>query len=438
MSTSTEKGPPNTSTTHVSSGTVANHLRLIRVLSVCTWLLSTLLLNLASYLPLFDSSPRVVLNGSDSPFLRWDVFHFGHIATEGYIYEYEWAFFPGLPFFVMRLGAFVLHSLGILQSSSAFTWDNILKSGALIVAVTGANTTLYELTLELTGSPQMAFLSSLLSLLPSSPATLRLVPYTEPFFTFLSYKGMLYCARSRWFPALACFWLAANFRSNGFMLNGFIIWGMLVEPILFHRKMRWRRALNTLLMVFIAFMPFIGHQTVAYIAFCRNSSPGYNPPWCSNKMPLIYTYVQSKYWNSGFLLYWTLSQLPNFLLCAPVLALLLWFSAYYILRVLLPYTLHFLFPHSLRIPNPPSALTSPLLTMKLAPHAIHAFLFTLLLLFASHTQIILRLAASMPFTYWAAAHLCLKYPVWGKRWVTWSVVWGAISIVLWATFLPPA
>lgn len=187
---STEKGPVSTSPTRVSSSeTVKNHLRLIRVLSVSTWLLSTLLLYLASYLPLFDSSPRVLLDGLDSPFLRWDVFHFGHIATEGYVYEYEWAFFPGLPFFVMRAGAFVLHSLGILQSSGAFTWGNVLKSGALIVASTGANTTLYELTLKLTDSTQIAFLSSLLSLLPSSPATLRLVPYTEPFFTYLSYKG---------------------------------------------------------------------------------------------------------------------------------------------------------------------------------------------------------------------------------------------------------
>lgn len=235
------------------SKTVESHLRLLRMLSVGTWLLSALLLYLASYLPLFDSSPRVVLDGNDSLFLRWDAFHFGHIAKEFYVYEHEWAFFPGLPLFIMRLGAFVLHWLGILQSSSPFTWGNVLKSGALLVTTTGANTTLYELTLRLTGSPQMALLSSLLSLLPSSPATLRLVPYTEPFFTFLSYKGMfrihldqhelnvmsvgmLYCANSNWFRALACFWFASYFRSNGFLLSGFIVWGMLVEPVLLRQK----------------------------------------------------------------------------------------------------------------------------------------------------------------------------------------------------------
>jgi phosphatidylinositol glycan class V len=60
------------------------------------------------------------------------------------------------------------------------------------------------------------------------------------------------------------------------------------------------------------------------------------------------------------------------------------------------------------------------------------------LLFASHTQIVLRLAASMPIIYWAAAWLLLEHPKWGRAWVTWSVLWGAVSILLWGAFLPPA
>jgi phosphatidylinositol glycan class V len=74
----------------------------------------------------------------------------------------------------------------------------------------------------------------------------------------------------------------------------------------------------------------------------------------------------------------------------------------------------------------------------LTPHAIHAVVFAFFLLFASHTQITLRLAASMPFTYWAAAWIYLKYPSYGTAWVTWSVLWGLVSVILWGTFLPPA
>ncbi|TKA77635.1 hypothetical protein B0A49_04199 [Cryomyces minteri] len=37
----------------------------------------------------------------------------------------------------------------------------------------------------------------------------------------------------------------------------------------------------------------------------------------------IYTWVQGKYWNSGFLRYWTLSNAPLFLLAAPMLYVLI-------------------------------------------------------------------------------------------------------------------
>ncbi|KAJ2970795.1 hypothetical protein NUW54_g12651 [Trametes sanguinea] len=78
------------------------------------------------------------------------------------------------------------------------------------------------------------------------------------------------------------------------------------------------------------------------------------------------------------------------------------------------------------------------LTPAIAPHVIHGLIFCLLLLFASHTQIVLRQAASMPLTYWAAAWLLVERPKLGKWWVGWSVIWGAVSCILWAAFLPPA
>jgi hypothetical protein len=50
---------------------------------------------------------------------------------------------------------------------------------------------LYLLSLHHFKSPHMALLASLLAILPSSPATFLFVPYTEPFFTYLSYRGEL-------------------------------------------------------------------------------------------------------------------------------------------------------------------------------------------------------------------------------------------------------
>lgn len=168
------------------------HFRTLRILSVAALLLTSCLTYAASQLPLFDSSPRLLLSQSGSslakaalPLLRWDTFHFVHIAQEGYVYEYEWAFFPGTPF-VMRIFGEVLRRLdGGEQSTIAYA----LAGGGLASLLCGTTTTLYDITLHHFGSPTVAYLTCLLSLLPSSPATLRFSASTEPFFTYFSYGG---------------------------------------------------------------------------------------------------------------------------------------------------------------------------------------------------------------------------------------------------------
>jgi phosphatidylinositol glycan class V len=81
---------------------------------------------------------------------------------------------------------------------------------------------------------------------------------------------------------------------------------------------------------------------------------------------------------------------------------------------------------------------SVFVNLSVVPHAIHALVFSLLILFTSHVQIILRLASSMPFLYWSAARLLLEHPKLGKWWVGWSIIWGLVSLVNWGVFLPPA
>lgn len=85
-------------------------------------------------------------------------------------------------------------------------------------------------------------------------------------------------------------------------------------------------------------------------------------------------------------------------------------------------------------PHPPSLFLAP----SLFPHVLHALALTLLLTFNAHVQIALRVLPSLPVMYWAAARLVVERPRWGKAWVAWSIVWGAVSCVLWAVFLPPA
>lgn len=172
-----------------------NHIRLLRYLTIGSWMITTFLIQLASLLPLFDTSPITLLPRQSNkswtdiyiaPLLRWDAFHFAHIAKEGYIYEYQWAFFPGTPF-LMRIGAYLLRQLDPQVDETS--WKNILLSGSLAACIFESTSTLYQLTLHHFQSPSLALLVSLLSFFPSSPVTLQLVGYSEPFFTWLSYKG---------------------------------------------------------------------------------------------------------------------------------------------------------------------------------------------------------------------------------------------------------
>ncbi|KAF7322199.1 GPI mannosyltransferase 2 [Mycena kentingensis (nom. inval.)] len=293
--------------------------------------------------------------------LRWDAVHFLHVGRVGYVYEHEWAWFPGVPFLLS------VHKLAPTLLSSLLAWD--------------MTATMYALSLHHLKSPALGRLATLLSLLPSSPATLFIAPYTEPFFTYLSYKGMLFCAQSSYLLAALCFTAAAAFRANGFLLGGFIIWGLVVQPVLEGKK---ARVLECSILAAMTFLPFVAHNYAAYSAFCvATTAPA---PWCTQRLPLVYQYVQRHYWDVGFLRYWTLQQLPNILIGLPPIAVIAIFSVRAISK----------------------------LDATLLPHAIYALVMCAIYVFASHTQIVLRQAASLPIVYWAAAWLVVEHPEWGE------------------------
>ncbi|KAF8585916.1 glycosyltransferase family 76 protein [Ramaria rubella] len=411
------------------------HIRHLLLLNILIRILVSFLALLASYLPTFDSSANILLADAtstslvkrlSSTSLRWDAFHYLHISQRSYQFEYEWAFFPGVPMVLSAIERIVVLLTG--KEGGLLIYDVLLGHFLLSTFVTcEAIRTLYLLTMQHTQSPTLSLLSGYLSLLSSSPATLYLAAIPEPWFTLFSYKGMLYCARKQWFFAGIFFTLASVFRANGFLLGGFIIWGLIMEPLINRQEVRIYAVMKCTLLAALPCLPFLLHQVFGYIAICSHSTPA-SPSWCTRRLPLIYTHVQSHYWNVGFLRYWTMQQLPNFLISVPVLLLLLVSPITYILHVL---------PTIIDLkPKPPRG--HPLLNPSLLPHAIHAFILTCILLFASHTQIILRVAASMPFTYWSAARLFFEHPKWAKAWVAWSILWGTTSVVLWTTFLPPA
>jgi Gpi18-like mannosyltransferase len=63
-------------------------------------------------------------------------------------------------------------------------------------------------------------------------------------------------------------------------------------------------------------------QFYGYYRYC-NASVSSGDDYCnySGLWPNMYGYVQAKYWGVGLFKYYQLSQLPNFLLAAPILIL---------------------------------------------------------------------------------------------------------------------
>lgn len=139
------------------------------------------------------------------------------------------------------------------------------------------------------------------------------------------------------------FALSTGVRSNGILLSGFFLYDWLRFAVAnTMRQSLWHRlkfTVWTTLQVAITFAPYVGLQVYAYYLYC---TPSGNPtlaaalsssnqttqadylsnthPWCLYRLPHIYNYIQGRYWNVGFLKYYRVAQIPNFLLAAPIVS----------------------------------------------------------------------------------------------------------------------
>jgi phosphatidylinositol glycan class V len=233
---------------------------------------------------------------------------------------------------------------------------------------------------------------------------------------------MLACALAQYRRASLYFSVAAAFRSNGVLLALYVPWSLLIDPILMTSTLpRPSVVFRACLHALLPLLPSLIHQLLAYRTFClatvaTNPSP---PPWCNHLIPSIYTHVQRTYWHISFLSYWTPAQLPNIALALPLFVPLLFYCVSHISSLI-------------------SAKSGGLRPSTTTAHAVHAIVLSFTLLTNAHTQIALRLLPALPSTYWSVATLLIERPRWGKAYVVWAVLWGAASVILWATFLPPA
>jgi GPI mannosyltransferase 2 len=251
-------------------------------------------------------------------FIRWDSIYFVLIARDGYTKDEKLsAFLPFLPITLRVLAECLQRTFFPFLSKTVL----ICLVGVILVNASHllASMLLYRITKRVFKSDRFAQLSSLLYMLNGGAAFLTGL-YNEAPCAALAFAGFFaYYKKQRWLAALA--WaLASLLRSNSVLLSGFFVYDALIA---LRSIDQWRS--KRLLKKFITsitriLIVFSGITT--WHLYCRSlHCPG--ALWCSNPLSTLYMHVQRKYWNVGFLNYWQLRNIPNFMLALPVTIVIL-------------------------------------------------------------------------------------------------------------------
>ncbi|NWV23291.1 PIGV mannosyltransferase, partial [Origma solitaria] len=370
---------------------------------------------------------------------RWDAEHFLFIAERGYLFEHNCAFLPLFPLSLRALAGLAPWPPQ-LQPRSRLLLSAALLNCLLSVLAAAA---LYELGCAVLRRRSQAFLAALLFSL--SPASVFMAAaYSESMFAFLAFSAMWQLEKGQSWLSGLLFSLASGARANGLINAGFFLYSrgkrfalQLQVGSASERKLPavskqvLSLASSAALMCAGIFLPFALFQYYAYVRFCSPGTgleqtipkpllqlawdkgyrvpgmDGTKPPWCSQHVPLVYSYIQDTYWNVGFLRYFELRQIPNFLLALPVTLLGLWAAWTYVStnpRHCL--TLGLERSKSEEEGKPRDGFCGPAAFV----YVVHA---TALLAFGfscMHVQVLTRfLGSSSPILYWFPAHLLQEH-----------------------------
>ena len=282
--------------------------------------------------PPHDVVTETTFGGLDN----WDSEYFIFIAQHGYRkIEQTMAFFPLYPLLMHALSNTLFYPLTLFMHYRSV----VLISGVTVNFVTFplAAVTLYLLTHELTRDRRLSFLASALFCINPASVFMTAV-YSESLFVLFTFLGLLFLEKSYGWSAAVSFAMAAATRSNGILLCGFLAFKWLLNlSDAYKRSESIYRYLAFVVQTFMVcvlqcatvLLPFAAYQYYAYTLYCPASfanSLSHPPPvqWCdwdSILPPLHYSHVQSYYWNVGFLRYFQLKQIPNFLLATPMILL---------------------------------------------------------------------------------------------------------------------
>eukprot|EP00096_Caligus_rogercresseyi_P011200 TRINITY_DN4337_c0_g1_i1.p1 TRINITY_DN4337_c0_g1~~TRINITY_DN4337_c0_g1_i1.p1 ORF type:complete len:529 (-),score=144.25 TRINITY_DN4337_c0_g1_i1:219-1805(-) len=291
---------------------------------------------------------------------KWDGQHFLHIANNGYTYEKSIAFFPLFPQ-IVYLGGHFIHWCQIEYDLLSYSVCLLLASTIInFICFVLAALVLFELSRKVLKDEYLAYKASLFFCI--NPASIFFsAAYSESLYSLTSFYAMLKIERSFKLQVSLLLLFPSATRANGFLNVGFSLYKsakIIAKEIFTHSRLgKFAETSTTVANILgdalvpaffsllLGIFPFVFTQWYAFMNFCRltksdrNTSRAiidyarFNPElklpsdepsaWCFDLLPLPYSYVQETYWNVGFLRAYSLRQIPNFLLAAPIFILIM-------------------------------------------------------------------------------------------------------------------
>ncbi|KAL2852393.1 GPI mannosyltransferase 2 [Aspergillus pseudoustus] len=388
-------------------------------------------------------------------FVRWDSIYFVHIAQYGYLFEQEWAF----SYVYGSLANHLSSLLSLADDSSRVTQVAVAAVALSHVSHYLSVLALYWLSVNIFGrntqGTLICFLSAALHIVCPGGAFLS-APYGESLFSFLNITGYYIYSSScidlssnkrllshgKLLLAGCLFAAATSIRSNGILSGVLLAYDAMWQAY----KVISRRSVCsaivrlgfTVISGCIVALGLLIPQYLAYISYCLDKDN--LRPWCQSLVPSIYGWVQSHYWGVGFLGYWTVPNIPLFLLATPML-LILFLSSFWVFKAKSSLT------SSGAALKTSSTLSSSPASSLLTQLAIVQFILTVMAVTSYHVQIVNRISSGYPLWYWYLAWHALKSSDSTQSFTSRTrvlfvvqimVAYALVQAVLFGSFLPPA
>lgn len=362
-----------------------------------------------------------------SPFYKWDSIHYVKIAMEGYQNDYQFVFYPLYPW-LLSYTSYIIRQLNTYYLQ--LQWITTLSSQELIIIIgllvnficfIMSYYILKNIMLQL--GYKQSYINIVCQCYALNPASIFYTTiYTESLYTMVSWLGfLLYLTKHYKIYSVVPFMLASFIRSNGSfnLIFIFIIW---ITKIYKHFSIinikenisnyyLFYSFIETCLVGLGILLPTLLWNYYAYYQLCIQSKINMdfiiyeevnvsiynniisidsdtNNIICMNRniIPKVYSYLQSKYWNIGFLNYYELKQIPNFIIALPIILI-----SIYIINIL-------------------KSKQSLVKIELLYPFIIHLYCILLIGSLYAHVQILTRLiCSSSPIIYITMAEIIMNY-----------------------------